>query len=640
MKNKSYLFTFAAAIALALVFTGSCKEDEQTDLPILQVDKTTITATQAAGTYAIAVTANVAWAAVASQPFVTPTPASGTGNATINITVTANEGLDVRNATIIVSANGVESKTITVTQPGTSPMLTVSPETLTFPADGNDQAVAITANVAWTATVTGADGGEVDWLSVDPAEGTTSAELTITAGANIEMARAATITFSATGVTPQTIAVTQDGVTLEVSKTSIAIDADGIRRLGQDSNIYDTITVTSSNAGWTIQITTLPADNPALAPAHTDSHEWVWAKKEDNLLIYAIDANPYPRARAATITVNGLIDIAVTQSAREHLYVGGEVVGGAWEGGASSLTETAPGSGVYEIDRAFSAGIFKLPLIDGRPTAFFAAGTADEVLETDGTEHDLYLVPLTTDWSNGALDQKWKITSGNAYKLTVNLNTMKLKLEPGTPVVDPEAELINGVVWAKRNVDDPGTFAATPQDAGKYYQFLGNVGYPATGGSWPGPNGVMSPVDQGWYDAPHTANDPCPSGWKVPREGDFSNLKNTGYKWRAAGSSAGNTVAGMFFGPNANDATISNPGNAIFIPAAGRRKPADGALEYSGTQGWVHTGNPYYGQSSQIVVIRNITGSQAGNWENWLNRQSSSANANWGTGANVRCIKN
>ncbi|MDR0873068.1 MAG: hypothetical protein LBN27_06320, partial [Prevotellaceae bacterium] len=30
--------------------------------------------------------------------------------------------------------------------------------------------------------------------------------------------------------------------------------------------------------------------------------------------------------------------------------------------------------------------------------------------------------------------------------------------------------LINGVVWAKYNVDAPGTFAATPESAGKFYQ--------------------------------------------------------------------------------------------------------------------------------------------------------------------------
>jgi hypothetical protein len=653
MKNKFYLFAFAATIALALVFANSCKEDEEnvvpTDTPTLSVDKITIPAAQTAGTYSFAVTGNVDWTASASPNFVELSPTAGTGNVTVTVKVPENTSLDTRSSTITVNGGpDVEAKTITVTQLGLTPALLVEPSTMTFSALGDELPAVITANVAWMSTVTD-DNGEVDWITVTPSEGTSSA-ITIATGANTGAERSATVTFSATnatGVTPQTIEVTQEGVMLEVGEQTIEIDAEGLT----GDNITAMITV-ASNVDWTVTVTTLPEDNPALAPAAPSPHEWVAAGREDNSLIYAIDASPYPRERSATITVSGgglSKDIIVTQGAREHMFVGGEIVGGVWEWDAPRIPETEPGSGIYVIDRGFTAGIFKLPLRAARPTAFFAAGTKDEVVAPNGTEHDLYLVPLTTDWTNDALDLKWKIESGNPYKLTVNLNTMKLKLEAGTPPTDDSGVLIGGVMWAKFNVDTPGMFTADPQDPGKYYQFLSRLGYSTTD-EWPGangPGGANTPKDAGWYDEPHTANDPCPAGWRVPRDGDFDNLRKTGYRWRNA-NSAGNSVAGAFFGTNANSATIGNPGTSIFIPAAGRRTPAAGTLEQNGSQGWVHTGNPYYGVSSQIVVFKNSGTTSSSDWGNtWLNRQERNddnptavAAYNWGTGASVRCIKN
>ncbi|MDR1809513.1 MAG: hypothetical protein LBR34_03800, partial [Prevotella sp.] len=37
--------------------------------------------------------------------------------------------------------------------------------------------------------------------------------------------------------------------------------------------------------------------------------------------------------------------------------------------------------------------------------------------------------------------------------------------------------VINGVRWATRNVDAPGTFAATPESAGMFYQWNRSLGW-------------------------------------------------------------------------------------------------------------------------------------------------------------------
>ncbi len=84
---------------------------------------------------------------------------------------------------------------------------------------------------------------------------------------------------------------------------------------------------------------------------------------------------------------------------------------------------------------------------------------------------------------------------------------------------------INGVKWATCNVDKPGIFTSSPEDAGMLYQFNSNIGWPiegsidsitATDGS------VWNQYWYGGYTSPDTTDvwlsekDPSPSGFRVP----------------------------------------------------------------------------------------------------------------------------
>ena len=76
---------------------------------------------------------------------------------------------------------------------------------------------------------------------------------------------------------------------------------------------------------------------------------------------------------------------------------------------------------------------------------------------------------------------------------------------------------IGGVIWATRNVDAPGTFTATPEDAGMFYQWGKNTGW-STANPMINSNGDTEwdwnyPPNTGKWDA---ENDPCPCGWRVP----------------------------------------------------------------------------------------------------------------------------
>ena len=75
--------------------------------------------------------------------------------------------------------------------------------------------------------------------------------------------------------------------------------------------------------------------------------------------------------------------------------------------------------------------------------------------------------------------------------------------------------VINGVRWATRNVDTPGTFAASPESSGMFFQWNRRKGWPAIGD-------VMDWENEQNTDIYWTrVNDPCPVGWRVPTIQEF-----------------------------------------------------------------------------------------------------------------------
>jgi uncharacterized protein (TIGR02145 family) len=132
-----------------------------------------------------------------------------------------------------------------------------------------------------------------------------------------------------------------------------------------------------------------------------------------------------------------------------------------------------------------------------------------------------------------------------------------------------ESVLINGVRWATRNVNMPGTFAANLEDAGMFYQWNRKIGWSTTnpmtnsngGTKWDG----STPAGTKW----ESANDPSPTGFRVPTKEEFETLLNTTFVTSV--QTTENGVTGRLF-------TDKNNGNSIFLPAAGYRLFDDGSL--------------------------------------------------------------
>ena len=144
--------------------------------------------------------------------------------------------------------------------------------------------------------------------------------------------------------------------------------------------------------------------------------------------------------------------------------------------------------------------------------------------------------------------------------------------------------VINGVTWATRNVDAPGTFAATPENAGMFYQWNRKKAWSATE-PMINSNGKTKwqkkiPKGSQW----EKNNDPSPKGWRVPTTAEQQSLLDESKvtnEWVIQ-----NGVKGRLF-------TDKFTGNQLFLPAAGFRVLSNG--KRAGTKGsyWVSTANKY-----------------------------------------------
>jgi uncharacterized protein (TIGR02145 family) len=127
--------------------------------------------------------------------------------------------------------------------------------------------------------------------------------------------------------------------------------------------------------------------------------------------------------------------------------------------------------------------------------------------------------------------------------------------------------VINGVTWATRNVDAPGTFAATPESYGMFYQWNRKIGWSSTdplvnsngGTTWDD----STPSGTEW----EKANDPSPAGWRVPTKDELYTLSDTAMV--SSEMTSCNGVCGRVFTDKAS-------GKSVFFPTVGYRNTGDG----------------------------------------------------------------
>ena len=128
-----------------------------------------------------------------------------------------------------------------------------------------------------------------------------------------------------------------------------------------------------------------------------------------------------------------------------------------------------------------------------------------------------------------------------------------------TSATHDEGVVINGVRWATRNVDMPGTFAPTPESSGMFFQWNRKKAWNAT-----------DRYVEGWDNTPaegtkwYAENDPCPQGWRVPTRAELYSLRDAGHELTTI-----NGASGSLFGIVPNQ---------IFLSFAGFRNDFNGLL--------------------------------------------------------------
>ena len=178
--------------------------------------------------------------------------------------------------------------------------------------------------------------------------------------------------------------------------------------------------------------------------------------------------------------------------------------------------------------------------------------------------------------------------------------------------------VINGVRWATRNVDMPGTFAENPESSGMFYQWGRNIAWSSTNPMINSDGGME--WDSNFYtgDAWTRANNPCPQGWRVPTREEIQTLIDTDNvvsEWT--------TINGV----NVRRFTDINTGNRLFLPAVGWCLSGSGTLFHAGSNG-IYWGSTI-GSTANAWYLGFDSGSVGAGSNNFGNRAS---------GFSVRCV--
>jgi len=125
---------------------------------------------------------------------------------------------------------------------------------------------------------------------------------------------------------------------------------------------------------------------------------------------------------------------------------------------------------------------------------------------------------------------------------------------------------INGIKWAKCNVDMPGTFAPYPEDAGMVYQWNRKVGWSAADPMINSDGGTIWDSSDAEGDTWDKANDPCPLGWRVPTHEELESLANADSQWTTLNGKYGQK--------------FDSSDEFLFLPTTHVREFADGSFSW------------------------------------------------------------
>ncbi len=185
-----------------ITVTATYKADPN---PYLVAEPTSLSFTKQAGNSDVKINSNIDWKATTNASWISISPASGSGDATLTISVNENTGTESRTGSVTISGKGASDQTVSVNQGGVEPSeLTVTPTSLHFGPAASCKSIAITSNTDWTISESSG------WAKVSQTSGSGDASVSVCVDANTSgIIRNFTMKISGTGVADQSIQVSQ-----------------------------------------------------------------------------------------------------------------------------------------------------------------------------------------------------------------------------------------------------------------------------------------------------------------------------------------------------------------------------------------------------------------------------------------------
>ncbi len=206
-----------------------------------QLDSTALQYSDKAGTAPVEITSDGTWNAAAKNPWITVTPASGTGNGSITVSVTENTAPNSREGAIEINL-GSKIYTVRVIQQGK--YITLSDNLFNLTSVGGQIQVDLTTNDGWTAS------SAHNWVTLSNTSGQGDCHLTITVAQNKSTAaRKDTVTIQPTNLNPLSIVIEEAARYMNLTTGSVSFFVSG----GTTDNIQvetDGLVQATPNVDW------------------------------------------------------------------------------------------------------------------------------------------------------------------------------------------------------------------------------------------------------------------------------------------------------------------------------------------------------------------------------------------------------
>ena len=378
------------------------------------------------GSTTFSITSNTSWNITDNATWLTLSTASGSGDATLTASYSANPTIVQRVATITIT-DGSISREVTVTQAAGAAVLTATPSNRDVANNSGSTTFSITSNTTWNIT------DNATWLTLSTASGSGDATLTASYSTNPTIVqRVATITIT-DGSISREVTVTQAAGAAVLTVTPSNRDV-------ANSSGSTTFSITS-NTTWNI------TDNATWLTLSTASGSG------DATLTASYSANPTIIQRVATITITegsisrevtvtqtaGAAVLTVTPSNRDVANSSGSTTFSITSNTSWNITDnatwltlsTASGSGDATLTASYSANptivqrVATITITDGsisrEVTVTQAAGAAV-----------LTATPSNRDVANNSGSTTFSITSNTSWNITDNATWLTLSTASGS----------------------------------------------------------------------------------------------------------------------------------------------------------------------------------------------------------------